>query len=96
MLPNKTAHGMKIIMVRYLNLLKKKKPTSKDFVCEICGKAYANKHFLARHKQTHVGIKPFQRTICAKSFLFKSALKEHLRMHTGEKTIHMPTLWCVL
>jgi uncharacterized Zn-finger protein len=53
--------------------------------CEICSKAFKEKHKLKRHMMVHTGEKPFPCEICGKNFALEYNLKTHIRIHTGEK-----------
>ncbi|XP_075698266.1 uncharacterized protein LOC142663482 isoform X2 [Rhinoderma darwinii] len=55
----------------------------KIFPCSECGRHFAKKANLFRHKRSHT--RPFFCADCGKSFTFKFRLVEHQRFHTGEK-----------
>uniref|UniRef100_A0A8C6WQ08 C2H2-type domain-containing protein n=1 Tax=Neogobius melanostomus TaxID=47308 RepID=A0A8C6WQ08_9GOBI len=63
----------------------------KDYVCDICGKAFNYSGNLAKHKRLHLGQKSQQRNKkftcedCGKGFSDKSNLIHHRLVHTGEK-----------
>ena len=61
----------------------------KPFACEWegCGKRFAAKRSLTRHRRTHTGEKPFacEWEGCGKRFASKSDLTTHRRTHTGHK-----------
>ncbi|EGD81403.1 hypothetical protein PTSG_02125 [Salpingoeca rosetta] len=62
---------------------------SSRFTCDICGKDYAHKRNLWRHKQqTHFGKQttfPCPFPGCSSTFTRKSDLRVHERVHTGER-----------
>ena len=53
--------------------------------CEICNKAFKEKHKLKRHMMIHTGERPFQCLACKKQFSLEYNLRTHFRVHTGEK-----------
>ena len=53
--------------------------------CDICGKLFTDPTQMARHKQSHAGVKMFMCDICSKYFTERSHLLRHQRTHTGEK-----------
>ncbi|XP_073540333.1 uncharacterized protein [Phyllobates terribilis] len=55
----------------------------KIFPCSECGRRFAKKANLFRHRRSHT--RPFFCADCGKSFTFKFRLIEHQRFHTGEK-----------
>ncbi|XP_036936657.1 zinc finger protein 84-like [Acanthopagrus latus] len=57
----------------------------KPFVCDICGRRFAQQKHLKSHIRTHTGEKPFDCDVCGKSFARLESLKTHVRTHTGEK-----------
>lgn len=61
----------------------KKKP----YVCEICGKAFAQKGDKNIHVRRHKGLKNFICDYCHKGFVLLKALKVHLKIHTGESIV---------
>ncbi|XP_056410195.1 zinc finger protein 189-like [Hyla sarda] len=60
----------------------------KIFPCSECGRRFAKKANLFRHKRSHT--RPFFCGECGKSFTFKFRLVEHQRFHTGEKPFSCP------
>ena len=58
--------------------------------CNICGKRFINKDFLAKHKKMHTkhqisGDKKFSCDICGKQFIWNSQLINHkIMLHTGD------------
>ncbi|XP_061906725.1 zinc finger protein 426-like [Entelurus aequoreus] len=59
--------------------------TDKPFICNICGKGFGFKRYLAQHMITHSAEKPYVCSRCRKTFRRQQALKIHMRCHTGEK-----------
>ncbi|XP_077570372.1 growth arrest-specific protein 1a isoform X1 [Stigmatopora nigra] len=57
----------------------------KPFVCDICGKGFGFKRYLAQHMITHSAEKPYACSRCRKTFRRMQALQIHMRCHTGEK-----------
>jgi len=57
----------------------------KNFVCEICDKAFGRINNLISHKVTHSGIKPFQCLYCSSGYAEKRNLMNHItRNHPGQ------------
>lgn len=59
----------------------------KPVTCEVCGKCFAHKLAVSKHKwQEHnENNKKFKCPTCSKTFVYKGKLQSHLRSHTGEK-----------
>ncbi|XP_024086162.1 zinc finger protein OZF-like isoform X1 [Cimex lectularius] len=60
--------------------------TSKDYLCETCGKAFKTKNATKRHMKIHLGLK-FSCQICSKTMNSSYSLKKHLKAHRGEKDV---------
>ncbi|KAK3518427.1 hypothetical protein QTP70_000588 [Hemibagrus guttatus] len=56
-----------------------------QYVCSVCGDAFASLAQLARHVQFHDRDRPFPCAVCGKRFLSRSHHDEHQRVHTGER-----------
>lgn len=60
-------------------------PTTRGYVCVICGKAFGRLHQFKLHQQNHRKKRAFWCAVCGKSFQCSSHLRIHHRTHTGEK-----------
>uniref|UniRef100_UPI00398E52FA zinc finger and BTB domain-containing protein 24 n=1 Tax=Pristiophorus japonicus TaxID=55135 RepID=UPI00398E52FA len=67
---------------------RKRKYPDVEARCEDCDKVFKNHHFLAIHRRTHTGERPFKCFECGKGFSQKHTLQVHERMHTGERPYH--------
>jgi uncharacterized Zn-finger protein len=57
----------------------------KNFVCEICQKAFLLRAHLTRHYVIHTGQKDYTCLLCNKQFTQASNLKQHMVSHTHQK-----------
>ena len=58
--------------------------STKDRVdCNVCGKSFASKHNMLRHKMLHTGNRPFSCDICGRSFTQRVHAQSHFY------TVHM-------
>lgn len=80
--PRKCADHFKRI---HLGIKYVKHNTSKNVVCEICGRRCMSNAALVTHQRTHTGEKPFQCGLCPKRFSVQQRLQIHTRTHTGER-----------
>lgn len=62
---------------------KTKLPLPRNFVCNVCGTAFARNHDLRRHCFIHKANKPHSCPNCFKKFSRKDALNRHLTVKTG-------------
>ncbi|CAG5122206.1 unnamed protein product [Candidula unifasciata] len=61
--------------------MKKKNPykkKDKTFVCEVCGRGFAEKYTMNRHMFTHTRIKPYSCSKCKMSFARSDGLAKHI------------------
>ncbi|XP_055595094.1 zinc finger protein 135-like isoform X2 [Uranotaenia lowii] len=62
--------------------------------CPECNKSFRSVEYLARHRRTHSGERPFQCEICGKNFSTMSYLVIHRRRHTSERPYKCPHEEC--
>lgn len=53
----------------------------KNFVCDVCGKAFGDARVLKSHMTRHTGERPHSCEKCKKTFAHYSALCTHRKMH---------------
>ncbi|XP_053692500.1 zinc finger protein 271-like [Sabethes cyaneus] len=70
-------------------------PKAGHVKCQICNKFFRSAEYLARHRRTHSGERPFQCEICGKNFSTMSYLVIHRRRHTSERPYKCPHTDCV-
>ena len=58
-------------------------PPAEGFPCPECGKLYATKAYLERHKKFHSELKPYKCEVCSKRFTESFGLKRHLKTHSN-------------
>ncbi|XP_055694872.1 zinc finger protein 41-like [Lutzomyia longipalpis] len=58
---------------------------TRNFMCDLCGKAFFSNAALQRHTSSHLGTKPFQCTLCPKAYNRNHRLKVHMMRHEGIK-----------
>ncbi|XP_042242831.1 zinc finger protein Xfin-like [Homarus americanus] len=57
----------------------------KPFRCDDCGKSFAKKQYLTKHKYRHREVKPHACDVCGKRFAQKFEVAVHKIKHTGER-----------
>ncbi|XP_068112262.1 oocyte zinc finger protein XlCOF7.1-like isoform X3 [Hyperolius riggenbachi] len=62
----------------------RKADVKETLVCLECGKCFAFKSKLVRHRVIHSGVQPYQCSECGKRFKQRAYLNEHQKMHSGE------------
>ncbi|KAL1399890.1 hypothetical protein pipiens_007872 [Culex pipiens pipiens] len=62
--------------------------------CQVCNKFFRSAEYLARHRRTHSGERPFQCELCGKNFSTMSYLVIHRRRHTSERPYKCPAGGC--
>lgn len=65
--------------------IKKSHLAEKQFVCDVCGKAFRRSDHCEVHKRLHTKDRPFKCQYCQKRFNQLPDMQAHERVHTGEK-----------
>ena len=52
---------------------------SRKFVCDVCQKAFKQRHHLTEHKRLHSGEKPFRCSYCDKRFSHSGSYSQHMK-----------------
>ncbi|XP_030835475.1 zinc finger protein 91-like [Strongylocentrotus purpuratus] len=63
------------------------KQTSKNYVCEICGKSFGSSNHYRRHMPLHTGEVPYECERCNKKFKWRSSLDSHRRSHARKDAL---------
>ncbi|KAK0182098.1 hypothetical protein PV327_000267 [Microctonus hyperodae] len=69
-------------LIRHMRDVHEKK---KIYICDICDRAFANKHTRDDHRRIHTGEKPYVCKQCSKTFRTLNLLYIHNRSHTNYK-----------
>jgi KRAB domain-containing zinc finger protein len=56
----------------------------RPFICDDCGRGFANAQALRSHHLIHTGERPFACKYCNKRFTGMTNLKKHIITHTGK------------
>ncbi|KAK3774229.1 hypothetical protein RRG08_050736 [Elysia crispata] len=51
----------------------------RKFLCDVCNKAFKQRHHLTEHKRLHSGEKPFRCTFCDKRFSHSGSYSQHMK-----------------
>lgn len=62
------------------------KTTSKDCLCDVCGRRFTRSSALLSHKNTH-SVKRYKCSECDKTFLSKRLLETHKNVHVSDKNV---------
>ncbi len=81
-----TEFGYKLLLRNHISRVHPEKMglvRTRDWTCNVCGKAFFMKDHLAQHMFIHTGVRRFQCTECDKSFTYSHHLKLHMKNHHG-------------
>ncbi|XP_070203686.1 zinc finger protein 791-like [Littorina saxatilis] len=70
---------------RHQNSFCGKKPQSRSYICDICGKDFHKRIQYTTHTYRHMGVKPFKCPRCDACFYEKLTLQRHIDRHDGKK-----------
>ena len=77
--------------MRDLNTHKMQKHTGeRPHICNLCGKGFVHKHYLAEHMDYHTDERKYQCQQCGKRFQSASTLSKHAERHKGQRSHQCP------
>ncbi|XP_064089377.1 zinc finger protein Xfin-like isoform X1 [Macrobrachium nipponense] len=58
-----------------------RKVCKNPYACDICGKVFSFKNYVAVHRRLHLNLKPYKCSICGKEYGLPSSYKNHVKGH---------------